>query len=69
MKGPIYNMGSKLDSFLKKGVSCFCSRRTAYIVRDNAKKFTPVDLSYKDVILFSKIFYGFDAVYVISNSI
>ena len=35
----------------------FCSRRTAYIVRDNAKKFTSVGLSYKDVILFSKIFY------------
>ena len=42
----------------------FCSRRTAYIVRDNAKKFTSVGLSYKDVILFSKIFYKFDVVYV-----
>ena len=47
----------------------FCSRRTAYIVRDNAKKFTSVALSYKDVILFSKIFYMFDVVYVKSNSI
>ena len=35
----------------------FCSRSTAYIVRDNAKKFTSVGLSYKDVTLFSKIFY------------
>ena len=46
-------MGSKLDSFVKKGVSgLFCSRRTAYIVRDIAKKFTSVGLSYKVVILF-----------------
>ena len=35
---------------LEKGVSClFCSCHTAYIVRDNAKKFTSVGLSYKDV--------------------
>ena len=47
----------------------FCSRRTAYIVRDNAKKFTSVGLSYKDVILFSKIFYVIDVVYVKLNSI
>ena len=47
----------------------FCSRRTAYIVRDNSKKFTSVGLSYKGVILFSKIFYMFDVVYVKSNSI
>ena len=47
----------------------FCSRRTAYIVRDNAKKFTSVGLSYKGVILFSKIFYVFDVVYVKSNTI
>ena len=47
----------------------FCSRRAAYIVRDNAKKFTSLGLSYKDVILFSKIFYVFDVVYVESNSI
>ena len=47
-------MGSKLDSFFRKGVFLvlFCSR-TAYIVRDNAKKFTSVGLSYKGVILFS----------------
>ena len=47
----------------------FCSRRTAYIVSDNAKKITSVGLSYKDVILFSKLFYVFDVVYVKSNSI
>ena len=39
------------------------------MVRDNAKKITSVGLSYKDVILFSKIFYLYDIVYVISNSI
>ena len=67
----IYNMESKLDSFLSKKLFLvpFCSRRTAYIVRDNAKKFTSVDLSYKGVILFSKIFYIFDVVYVKSNRI
>ena len=47
----------------------FCSRRTAYIVRGNAKKFTSVGLSYKGVVLFKKIFYVFDVVYVKSNSI
>ena len=47
----------------------FCSRRTAYIVRDNAKKFTSVGLSNKGVILFSKIFYVSDVVYLKSNSI
>ena len=47
----------------------FCSRRTAYIVSDNTKKFTSVGLSYKGVILFKKIFYVFDAVYVKSNSV
>ena len=46
----------------------FCSCRTAYIVRGNAKKITSVHLSYKGVILFSKIFYVFDVVYVKSNS-
>ena len=49
-------------------VVLFCSHRTAYIVRDNAKKFTSVGLSYKDAILFSKIVYVFDVVYVKSNS-
>ena len=47
----------------------FCSRRTAYIVRNNAKKFTSVGLSYKGVILFSKIFYMFGVVCVKLNSI
>ena len=46
----IYNMESKLGSFLRKGCFLFCffffSRRTAYVVRDNAKKFTSVGLSY-----------------------
>ena len=50
-------------------LALFCSRRTAYIIRDNAKKITSVGLSYKDVKLFSKIFYVFDVVYVKSNSI
>ena len=67
-------MGSKLDSFLRKGCFFFVlflsrRRRTAYIVKVNAKKFTSVSLSYKDVILFSKIFYVFDVVYVQLNSI
>ena len=47
---------------------CSCRRPTAYMVRDNEKTFTSVGLSYKDVILFSKIFYVFDVVYVKSNS-
>ena len=37
----------------EKDATCFV-RRTAYIVRDNAKTFTSVALSFKDVILFSK---------------
>ena len=54
----------------EKGVFVqFCSHRTAYIVRDNAKKFTTVGLSYMDLILFSKIFYMSDVVHVKSNSI
>ena len=50
-------------------IQSVCSRRTAYIVRDNAKKITLVGLSYKDVILFPKIFYVFGVVYVKSNRI
>ena len=66
LKGPIYI----LIVFSGKCVACSVfSRRTAYIVRDIAKKFTSVGLSYKDVILFSNIFYAFDVVYVKSNSI
>ena len=65
-------MWSKFHSFSEKGVSCsilFTPYRTAYIVRDNAKEFTSEGLSYKDLILFSKTFYLFDAVYVKSNRI
>ena len=49
-------MRSKLDSFIRKNayLALFCSPRTAYIVRDNAKKIRSVGLPYKDVILFSK---------------
>ena len=39
-----------------------------HIVRDNAKKITSVGLSYKGIILFFKIFYVFDVVYVKSNT-
>ena len=39
------------------------------MVRDNVKKITSVGLPYKDVILFPKIFYVFDVVYVKLNSI
>ena len=63
-------MGSKLGSSEKKVfLVLLCSRRTAYIVRDSVEKFTSVGLSYKGVILFSKIFYVFAVVYVKSNSI
>ena len=62
--------GLNLIVFSEKGVFfVFCSRRTAYIVRDYAKKFTSVHSSYKDVMLFSKIFYVFGVVYVRSNTI
>ena len=64
--------GVKLIVFSEKGVSCSVfSRRTAYIVRDNAKTFTSIILSYKDlpVILFPKKNYVFDVVYLKSNSI
>ena len=47
----------------------FCFVHVVLLVRDNAKKFTSVGLSYKDVILFSKIGYLFDVVYVKSNRI
>ena len=53
-------MGPKLDSFLRNGCfSLFCSRHTAYIVRDNAKTFTSVGLSFKDVILKGCFFFSF----------
>ena len=47
----------------------FCSRRTVYIVGDNAKKIYISSFMLKEVILFSKIFYMFDVVYIKSNSI
>ena len=56
--------GLTLTVFSEKGVCCFiCSRRTAYMVRDNATIFTSVSLSYKEVISFQLIFYVFE-VYV-----
>ena len=66
----IYNMGSKLDSFLRKRCFLFCYFKSyCFIVRDNEKEFTSIGLSYKGAILFSKIFYEFGVVYVKSNSI
>ena len=66
----MYNMGITLIVFsVKVFLVLFCSRRTAYIVRDNEKKCISVGLSNKNVTLFSKIFYMFDVVYVKSNSI
>ena len=64
-------MGSKLDSFLRKKVFLFCFVHVVLhiIVRDNTKKFTSVSISYMGLILFSKIFYVFDVVYVKSNNI
>ena len=47
----------------------FCSRRTAYIVTENAKQFTVVGISYMGLILFSKVFYVFDVVYVKSRRV
>ena len=47
----------------------FCSRHAPYIIRDNAKTFTLLGLSYKDVTLLLYIFYVFDVVYVKSNNI
>ena len=62
----MYTIWRLLDILLRKRFFfvVFCSRRTAYIFRGNAKKFTSVGISYNDVILFSKIFYMFDVVYV-----
>ena len=64
-------MGSNLDSFLRKRCFLFCFVHVVLliIVRDNAKKFTSVGLSYKDIILFLKIFYVFDVIYLKSKSI
>ena len=64
-------MGSELDSFLKKRYSLFCFVHVVLFMslKIMRKKITSVGISYKDVILFSKIFYVFDIVYVKSNSI
>ena len=64
-------MGSKLDSFLRKRGFFFCFVHVVLLIllEIMPKKFTSVGLSYKGVILFSKMFYVFDVVYVKSNSI
>ena len=65
-----YNMGSKRDSFLRKRCLLFCFvHDVLHISLEIMRRFTSVGLSYKDVILFSKIFYVFDVVFVKSNSI
>ena len=58
-------MGSKFNSFLRK--RCFFFSFVP--VRDIAKTFTSLDLSFNGVILYSKKLYAFDLVYVKSNSI
>ena len=67
----IYNMGSKLDSFLRKRCFLFCFVHVVLLITLEImrKKITSIGLSYNGVILFSKIFYMFDVVYVKSNSI
>ena len=66
----MYNMWSKLDSFLRKMCFLFCFVYVILLIPlDNEKKFISVGLSKKNVTLFSKIFYTFDVVYVKSNSI
>ena len=69
MKGPtkiIYNMGSKLDSFLTKRRFLFCFVHVVLLISLEImrKKIASVGLSYKYVI-----FYMFDIVYVKSDSI
>ena len=62
LKGPIYiyiyiyNMGSKLDSFLRKGCFFFSFVYVVLLIplEIMRKKITSVGLSYKDVLLFSK---------------
>ena len=62
--------GLNVIVFSEKGVFVlFCSCRTAYIVRDNAKKIYMSTFILQGRNLFSKIFYVFDVVYVKSNSI
>ena len=64
-------MRSKLDSFLRKKCFFFCFIHVVLLISLEVmrKKCTSVGLSYKGVILFSKIFYVFNVVYVKSNSI
>ena len=64
-------MGSKLDSFLRKRSFLFCFVHVVLLISLEImrKEFTSVGLSYKGVILFSKILYMFDVVYVKSNRI
>ena len=64
-------MGSKLDSFLRKMCFLFYFVHVVLLISLEimGKKFTSAGLFYKDLILFSKIFYVFDVVYVKSNSI
>ena len=63
-------MGSKLYNFLRNGCFLFCFVHVVLLISLEImrKKFTSIGLSYKGVILFSKIFYMFDVVYVKSNS-
>ena len=64
-------MESKFDSFLRRRCFLFCFVHVVLLksLEIMRKKFTSIGLSYKDVILFSKIFYVFDVVYVKSNRI
>ena len=64
-------MGTKLESFLRKRCYLFCFVHVVLLILFEImrKKFASVGLSYKDVVLFSKIFHVFDVVYVKSNSI
>ena len=62
-------MGSKYDRFLRKKCFLLCFVHVVLLISLHIMrtKITSVGLSYKDVILFSKIFYMFDVVYVKSN--
>ena len=64
-------MGFKLDTFLRKTCFIFCFVYVVLLIslKIMRKKSTSVGLFYKDVLLFSKIFYVFDVVYVKSNNI
>ena len=62
----VYNMGSKLDNFLRTRYLLFCFVHVLLISLpvQIMRKIYISSFSYKDVILFSKIFYMFDVVYV-----